>query len=90
MIRYMGYRSYLGSVEYSSEDSIYHGSIAGINDSVSYHGHSLDELQTVFEEAVDDYLEMCRAEGFEPDIASKDELHKMFVEDVEKLIGVAI
>ena len=90
MISYMGYKRYLGSVEYSKEDNLLHGSIAGISDSVSYHGHSLDELQVVFEEAVDDYLEMCRAEGLEPDVTCRDALYKMFADDMERLIGVAI
>ena len=90
MISYMGYKGYIGSLEYSQEDSLLYGSIAGIKDSVSYHGYSMDELQAVFEEAVDDYLEMCNAEGLEPNRTSREELQKMFSRDMDKLIGVAI
>jgi len=86
----MGYKGYLGSVEYSHEDNVFYGSLAGISDSVSYHGHSIDELQAVFEEAVDDYLEMCSAEGLEPQKTSRSSLQEMFAEDVVKIIGAAI
>jgi len=63
----MDYRGYMGSVEFSLEDDILYGSLAGIRDSVSYHGKSIDELRVAFEEAVDDYLDMCAAEGLQPD-----------------------
>ncbi|MCL2204013.1 MAG: hypothetical protein FWB88_08740 [Defluviitaleaceae bacterium] len=67
MIQYMKYREYMGSVERSAEDNMLHGSLAGIKDSVSYHGCNLDELQAAFIEAVDDYLIMCEAEGLQPE-----------------------
>ena len=82
----MKYKDYLGSVEYSPEDNILHGSLAGIVDSVSYHGRSIDELRGAFEEAVDDYIEMCVAEGLEPNKTSKDELLNMIKNNTEKLI----
>ena len=34
---------------------------------ISYEGRSIDELKADFEEAVDSYLEMCEADGVEPE-----------------------
>jgi predicted HicB family RNase H-like nuclease len=60
------YRGYRGSIEYSKEDGCLVGKVLGIKDSVSHHGASLKEVQDAFEEAVDDYLAMCEAEGIRP------------------------
>lgn len=42
------------------------GHIAGIADVVGFHGESVAELRTAFEEAVDDYLETCERLGRSP------------------------
>ena len=53
----MQYKGYAARIEYSDEDKCFVGHIAGIRDIVGFHGESVDELRTAFEEAVDDYLE---------------------------------
>lgn len=55
----MTYRGYAARIEYSDEDGCFIGHVAGINDVVGFHGESVTELRTAFEEAVDDYLETC-------------------------------
>ena len=78
------YKDYIGSVHYSAEDEIIFGKIEGINDLVSYEGNSVSELKTAFEEAVEDYLELCERNGKEPEkmykgtfnVRIKPELHK--------------
>ncbi len=60
------YKDYLGTVEYSSSDKLLYGQVLGINGLISYEGKSIDELQVDFEEAVEDYLEMCSEQGIEP------------------------
>ena len=62
----MEYKEYYAKIEYSSEDDIFFGSIIGIDDSISFEGNSISELKKVFHEAVDDYLDMCRKMGKEP------------------------
>jgi len=62
----MEYKDYYAKIEYSSEDDIFFGSIIGIDDSISFEGNSISELKKVFHEAVDDYLDMCRKMGKEP------------------------
>jgi len=61
------YKGYYGTVEYSAKDNILFGKVIGIKGLISYEGDSVQTLKTDFEEAVDDYLDMCEAEGVEPE-----------------------
>ncbi len=82
------YKEYFGSVHYSADDEVFFGKIEGINDSISYEGSSVAELKAAFEEAVEDYIELCHLNGKEPDktykgsfnIRIRPELHKQAVQ----------
>ncbi len=43
------------------------GRIVGISDVVGFHGESVGELERVFRESVDDYVEACAKIGTQPD-----------------------
>lgn len=60
------YKDYIGSVDYSAEDSVFYGKIEGIGDLVDYEGESVVELRNAFKDAVEDYLAFCKDEGVEP------------------------
>lgn len=62
----MNYRGYSARVEYDAQDNIFVGHVIGIRDIVSFHGVTVDELETHFRQAVDDYLEACKRLGQEP------------------------
>ena len=66
MSNFLEYKDYMGTVEYSAEDDILYGKVIGINGLVLYEGDSIQSLKRDFEEAVDDYLEMCSEQGIEP------------------------
>jgi predicted HicB family RNase H-like nuclease len=53
------YKDHLGSVRFSAEDSVFYGKIEGIDDLVTFEGHSVDELVSAFSEAVEDYICLC-------------------------------
>jgi predicted HicB family RNase H-like nuclease len=57
------YQGYDGSVEYSPQDRILHGSLLGIRDGVVYEGADVDSLESNFRAAVDEYFAFCAAEG---------------------------
>lgn len=61
------YKDYIGSVEFSEEDNVFFGKLEGIDALVNYEGESVTELKTAFKEAVDDYLEFCKAENITPE-----------------------
>ena len=45
----MEYRGYIGSVEFSEEDSLFYGKVQGIRSLISYEGTSADELVDDFQ-----------------------------------------
>ena len=62
----MRYQGYAARIEYSNDDGLFIGHIAGIRDVIGFHGESVSELHGAFEEAVDDYLATCEKLGREP------------------------
>jgi hypothetical protein len=54
------YKGYLGSVHFDAEDEVFHGKIEGIQDLVTFEGQSVAELKNAFQEAVEDYLALCK------------------------------
>lgn len=80
----LDYKGYYGTVEFSSKDQILFGKVIDVNSLISYEGDSVVSLKQDFEQAVDDYLEMCKEQGLEPEKAYKGsfnvrvspELHK--------------
>ena len=67
MSQTLQYKDYNGSVEYSAEDRILHGSLLGIRDAVLYEGVDVDSLEANFRAAVDEYLAFCAGQGKTPD-----------------------
>jgi predicted HicB family RNase H-like nuclease len=91
------YNGYFGSVEYSQEDKLLYGKIECINDLIMFETTDATQLQTVFEEAVDDYLATCKEIGKVPDktfsgtfnVRVEPALHKaLHIEGVNK--GVSL
>lgn len=65
------YKDFIGSVEYSSKDDILFGKIIGINSLISYEGDSIKSLRADFQEAIDDYLELCDVNNIAPEKSYK-------------------
>lgn len=63
----MEHEGYYGSVHYSDEDRVFYGKLENIGGLISYEGRDVDSLRSAFIEAVDDYLELCREQGREPE-----------------------
>lgn len=63
------YKEYTAKIEYSVEDKVLHGVIDGIDDLVDFCSESVDEIEEEFHAAVDDYLELCKKLGKEPNKA---------------------
>ena len=55
-------RGYPGSVAYSDEDEVWHGRLEFIRDLATYEGMDAKSLEATFQEAVEDYLELCKDE----------------------------
>jgi predicted HicB family RNase H-like nuclease len=62
----MQYKGYVGKVEFDDEAGIFHGEVLDTRDVITFQGKSVDELETAFQESIDDYLAFCKQRGEEP------------------------
>ena len=85
----MNYKGYFAKVEFDPEDHIFVGHIIGIRDIVGFHGESVEELETAFHEAVDNYLDACRELGQEPNKPYSGNLMLRVPADVHAAVAAA-
>ena len=60
----------------------------GIHSLISYEGESAKELLDDFHGAIDDYLETCKAEGKQPEIAFKGSFNIRLSPDLHKKLFI--
>ena len=65
-MKYLEYKGYTGSIEYSPQDSLLYGKVLGIKGLISYEGETGKHLEEDFKEAVDTYLAHCKEKGISP------------------------
>jgi predicted HicB family RNase H-like nuclease len=63
----MEYKGYYGSAHYDDDDRIFNGKVEYLRSLVSYEADAAKHLRKAFEEAVDDYLELCERTGAAPE-----------------------
>lgn len=59
--QFVEYKGYIGTIEYSEEDKIYHGELLNTENSiVGYHANNVIELFNHYCLAVDDHIDLMR------------------------------
>lgn len=86
MLEYKGYHA---SIEYDAEDNIFVGEVFGIADSLNFHGTSIDELHEMFEQSVENYLELCNKIGKNPDKEFKGSFNVRIPSEMHKKAALA-
>lgn len=76
------YKDYIGTVEFSEEDSVFFGKVIGISSLLSYEGATAKEFIEDFHGVVDEYLEDCIQNGIEP-----EQNQQISESDKEKIIS---
>lgn len=61
------YRGYHAAIEYDAEDNVFVGEVFGITDSLNFHGTTVSELHEMFEQCIDNYLDLCEKINKKPD-----------------------
>ena len=80
----ISYKGYYGSVEFSDEDNTFFGRIISVNDHITYEGDSIATLREDFENAVDEYLEICSQLGKEPEKTYKGTFNVRITPDLHR------
>lgn len=91
------HKGYIGSIEYSSEDKCFFGKLEMIDDLVTFEADNAKELEANFKNAVDEYIQTCKALQREPQKALRgvfnvrvgNKLHKIAVKNATKL-GISL
>jgi predicted HicB family RNase H-like nuclease len=66
-MKYLEYKGYTGSIEYSPEDNLLYGKVLGINGLISFEGETGNLLEKDFKVAIDTYLDDCVKTGKSPE-----------------------
>lgn len=70
------YKGYWAEVKYSDEDECFWGEVEGLkNTSISFEGNTVKELKKDFKDAIDFYLDNCKAANEEPEKQCKGSLN---------------
>ncbi len=85
----MKYRGYTARIDFDDRDNIFVGDIVGLNERLTFHGASVDELRGDFEFAVDHYLAACAAAGQKPERQASGKLLIRIPADVHASAGAA-
>lgn len=85
----MEYNGYIGSAEFSAEDNVFFGKVQGVRALISYEGTTVAELVEDFHAAVDDYLELCAAEGKEPEKGYKGTFNVRISPELHRKAAIA-
>ena len=60
-MKYLEFKGYTGSIEYSPDDNVLYGKVLGIQGLISYEGDTGKALEVDFREAINAYLADCKA-----------------------------
>ena len=71
-------------MQFSAEDKVFHGKIEGISDLVTFEGQTVAELIKAFHEAVNDYIELCKEAGKEPERPFKGSFNVRIPSDLHR------
>lgn len=63
----MKYKNYEAAVEFDDDIEMFFGTVINTRDVVTFYGKSVTELKREFRNSVEDYLELCKKRGEEPD-----------------------
>src|SRR5690606_24018280 len=85
------YNGYCGSIDFDLSEKVLFGKVLLVEDTIIYQGKDLEELESSFRDAVDEYLETCEEIGKTPDkpfsgtfnVRIDPELHKCLAYKVE-------
>ena len=80
------YKEFVASIEFSDADDVFYGKILGINDLILFEGSSVNELKHAFDEAVEDYLELCKEMNKDPYKSFKGSFNVRIPTDLHKKV----
>ncbi len=88
MNKMMEYKGYHAQIGFDADDELLVGKVFGITDSLYFHGTSVTELEEMFHQSIDNYLQMCKESGKAPDKEFKGSFNVRITPELHRQISV--
>lgn len=85
MLEYNGYHA---TIAYDADDELFVGEVFGIADSLNFHGSSIEELKQMFAQSIDNYLDLCKQVGKDPEKEFKGSFNVRIPSELHKKISM--
>src|SRR5262249_23625106 len=85
----MQYQGYFGSIHFDDEGLFFYGKVEFVRALISYEATNAKGIKKAFEDAVDDYLEMCKEQNIEPELPFKGSLNVRLGSDLHRRVAIA-
>ncbi|MDR3132607.1 MAG: type II toxin-antitoxin system HicB family antitoxin [Prevotellaceae bacterium] len=82
------YKGFIGSVQFSADDSVFFGKVEGINDLVTFEGETVQELKEAFQYVVDEHIKDCESENILPEKSYKGSLNVRLTPDLHRRAAI--
>lgn len=63
---HLKYKDFIAELSFDFDDMIIVGNVINTADIISFHSESMQEIEQIFHDVVDTYLEECEKEGINP------------------------
>lgn len=83
----MKYKGYSALIQYSPEDECLVGRVLGINDSITFHGDSVQVMQRELKVSIDEYLKACEKFGKEPELPKSGKISLRIPPELHALVA---
>ena len=83
------YKGFIGSVNFSADDSIFFGKLEGINDLVTFEGKTVQELKDAFYYMVDEHIKDCEVENIPAEKSYKGSFNVRLTPDLHRRAAVS-
>lgn len=84
----LDYKGYHATITYNADDELFVGEVFGITDSLNFHGSSIEELKQMFAQSIDNYLDLCKQVGKDPEKEFKGSFNVRIPSELHKKISM--
>ena len=84
----LDYKGYHATITYDADDELFVGEVFGITDSLNFHGSSIEELKQMFAQSIDNYLDLCKQVGKDPEKEFKGSFNVRIPSELHRQIAM--
>jgi predicted HicB family RNase H-like nuclease len=82
------YRGFIGTVHFSSEDDVFFGKVAGVNDLITFEGDNVKDLKNAFYYVIDEHIRDCENEKIPIEKSYKGSFNLKLTPDLHRKVAL--